>query len=92
MIAEVRDLARAHTVDALETLRGIMTNKDAAPAARVSAAAHILDRGYGKPQQSVVNTIRDARRLTDDELYAFILESDGGEGIAEAEAGSELPN
>lgn len=92
VIGEIRDLARAHTVDALETLLAVMSSKEAPPAARVSAAAHILDRGYGKPQQSVVNTIRDARRLTDDELYAYIIDSSGGDGAVEAEENPGLAN
>ena len=51
MIAEVRELARAHTGAAIETLASIMTNTKSAPAARVSAANALLDRGYGKPPQ-----------------------------------------
>jgi hypothetical protein len=47
----VKELARAHTSQAIETLVSIMTNHKAAPAARVSAANALLDRGYGKPPQ-----------------------------------------
>ena len=53
VIAEVKELARARTGDAIETLVSIMTNPKAAPAARVSAANSILDRGYGKPPQHI---------------------------------------
>ena len=38
MIAEVKELARAHTGEAIKTLVSIMSNPKAAPAARVSAA------------------------------------------------------
>jgi hypothetical protein len=48
-IAEVKELARAHTAEAIQTLVSIMTNPKSAPAARVSAANALLDRGYGKP-------------------------------------------
>ena len=92
IVGELRDLARERTAEALETLLSVMTNTEAPAAARVSAAAHILDRGYGKPQQSIVNTIRDARRLTDAELYAYIIETSGGEGIAAPERDTGLPN
>jgi hypothetical protein len=52
-VAEVRELAREHTSKAVETLVSIMTNQKAAPAARVSAANSLLDRGYGKPPQHI---------------------------------------
>lgn len=92
VVAEVRELARAHTEDALATLASIMKNEDAPPAARVSAAAHILDRGYGKPQQSIVSTIRDVRQLSDDELLAYLVETDGGDGAIEEASASGLPH
>jgi Family of unknown function (DUF5681) len=53
VVAEVRELARAHTGKAIETLVSIMTNTKSAPAARVSAANALLDRGYGKPPQHI---------------------------------------
>jgi hypothetical protein len=52
-VAEVRELAREHTGKAIETLVSIMTNTKGAPAARVSAANALLDRGYGKPPQHI---------------------------------------
>jgi hypothetical protein len=45
---EIRSLARSHTRTAIRVLVGIMCSKDATPAARVSAANAILDRGWGK--------------------------------------------
>ncbi len=45
----IRDLARQHTEDALNTLIEIAVNKKAPPSARVHAACAILDRGWGKP-------------------------------------------
>ena len=53
MIAEVRELAREYTGEAVKTLVSIMTNPNSAPAARVSAANALLDRGYGKPPQHI---------------------------------------
>jgi hypothetical protein len=44
---------RAHTGEAVQTLVSIMTNPKSAPAARVSAANALLDRGYGKPPQHI---------------------------------------
>ena len=53
VVAEVKELAREHTGKAIETLVSIMTNPKTAPAARVSAANALLDRGYGKPPQHI---------------------------------------
>ncbi|CAB4120813.1 hypothetical protein UFOVP5_50 [uncultured Caudovirales phage] len=47
------DLAREHTVAAVETLVEVMTNQEAAENARVSAAGAILDRGWGRPKQDL---------------------------------------
>jgi len=50
-LAEIRSLARSHTRTAIRVLAGIMRCEDATPAARVSAANAILDRGWGKATQ-----------------------------------------
>jgi hypothetical protein len=47
----VRDLAREQTENAIATLVHVMEDKKAPPSARVSAAATILDRGWGKSAQ-----------------------------------------
>src|SRR5260370_33392733 len=52
-VTEIRSLARSHTRTALNVLVGVMRNKDATPAARVSAANAILDRGWGKATQAI---------------------------------------
>lgn len=51
--ASVRDAAQAFTVDALSTLAEIMRSPEHPAAARVSAASALLDRGHGKPTQSL---------------------------------------
>lgn len=51
---EIRSLARSHTETAIRVLAGIMQQEDAPPAARVSAASAILDRGWGRPAQAIV--------------------------------------
>lgn len=81
---DIRSLARAHTATALKTLAGIMEQSDAPPAARVSAATALLDRGWGRPAQTVDMTVRRqiARELSDDELADIATGS--GEGAAEA--------
>jgi len=54
-LTEIRSLARSHTRSALNILVQVMRNKDATPAARVSAANAILDRGWGKAIQAIEN-------------------------------------
>jgi hypothetical protein len=55
-LVEIRSLARSHTRTAIRVLVGIMRCKDATPAARVSAANAILDRGWGKATQPLANS------------------------------------
>jgi hypothetical protein len=52
VVGEVQVLARKYAPEAIETLRGIMENIDAPPAARISAAIALLDRGFGRPHQT----------------------------------------
>ncbi len=47
--AEVREIARQYTTEAVETLVSVMRDKGASDAAKVSAANALLDRGFGKP-------------------------------------------
>ena len=54
-LTEIRSLARSHTRTAIRVLAGIMRSDDATPAARVSAANAILDRGWGRAAQPVEN-------------------------------------
>jgi len=96
VIREVRDLAREHTMEAFNTLLSVCQSAEAPPAARVAAAAHILDRGYGKPTQHVSQTVRHIKQMTDDELLAYLTgadeQADGGEGAAETARDQGLPN
>lgn len=54
-LTEIRSLARSHTRAAINVLVSIMRSKDATPAARVTAANVILDRGWGKAPQAIEN-------------------------------------
>ena len=51
-LVEVRDLARQHTVEAINTLADWMKNK-AEPRASVAASQIFLDRGCGKSLQPI---------------------------------------
>jgi Family of unknown function (DUF5681) len=74
VIGEVRDLAQAHTAEAIDTLVAIMADEKAPPAARVAASNSILDRGYGRPAQTVNTALEDKRTVTElsyEELVAI---------------------
>jgi len=57
-IASLSDLAKMHTETALKALVEI-AGEGVSESARVSAATALLDRGYGKPMQTVDNTSSD---------------------------------
>jgi hypothetical protein len=79
------DLAREHTEEAVETLVAIMRDKDASSTARTAAAAHLLDRGWGKAAQPVDLAGNGLERFSDAELAmlaAFVEAQLGLEGEA----------
>jgi len=53
VVADVKAAARELTSDAMDTLKQVMQDPKAPAAARVSAAIAILDRGWGKPKQTI---------------------------------------
>ena len=86
---DIKSLARVHTEAAVRTLAGVMNQPDAPAAARVSAAQALLDRGWGKPTQTIEATIddkRDAADWTREELVTFIHDATkGSAGAAKAD-------
>ena len=82
VIGEIQTLARQSTAEAVETLRDILRDKNAPPAARVAAANSILDRGYGRPSQTISSTGREkpADQMTDAELLAIAAQADDDAG------------
>lgn len=53
MTKEVRDAFRARTLDALSILVEIMMDRRAKGQDRVRAAEAVLDRGWGRPKESI---------------------------------------
>jgi hypothetical protein len=49
--SDIRSLARGHTVLCIKVLAGIVSQETVPPAARVSAASMLLDRGWGRAPQ-----------------------------------------
>ena len=56
---EIASLARSITQPALKTLAAIKRQPKAPAAARVQAAVALLDRGWGKPKQTVGGDIEN---------------------------------
>jgi hypothetical protein len=50
---KVEELARAYGVEAIKTLASIMRSEKAPASARSAAAQAVLDRGFGRPLQSI---------------------------------------
>ena len=74
-VHSIQELARKHTIEALDVLVQIMLNEKAPPNARVAAANTLLDRAYGKaPTFSTTDpgTFKRAIDMTDEELVAII--------------------
>jgi hypothetical protein len=65
-LREVEALARVHTNMAVKVLADICLDVDAPAAARVSSAAILLDRGWGKATQPIV--LADASTRMDDSV------------------------
>jgi hypothetical protein len=60
---DIRALARVYTAEAVETLVSIMRDKSAPPQARAMAADKLLDRGWGKPAQTIVGDTENPLQL-----------------------------
>jgi hypothetical protein len=52
--ADLKSLARSHTETCVNVLYGVVRSAKSPTAARVTAAALLLDRGWGKAEQSHV--------------------------------------
>jgi len=85
-LTEIRSLARSHSRTAIRVLVGIMRSEDATPAARVSAANAILDRGWGKAAQPVENGEDQPLELVHRVERVIVHPDDAGNADAEREA------
>ena len=72
VVGEVQELARKQGPQAIETLTKIMKNGRTKAVTRMAAACALLDRGYGRPMQSVMQMHAPLTELTNDELNDFI--------------------
>ena len=78
----VRELAKAHTEEAIRTLAEVMGDSSAPHGARVTAAEKLLDRAWGKSESTVnVNDNRTPRDLSTAEILSYLA----AQGVAGAE-------
>ena len=59
------DVAKEHTPAALRALVSILRDKQSPAAARVQAATALLDRGWGRPHQSVSAELTGTMSMAD---------------------------
>jgi hypothetical protein len=64
-VAELKEMAREHTVEAITTLVSVMQDETAPHAARIRASECLLDRGYGKASQIVEASIHQGNNFFD---------------------------
>jgi hypothetical protein len=71
---ELRDIAQAYTVEAIETLAHIMRSAES-DATRLSAANALLDRAHGRPTQTIdTPPPTDPAEMSEAELMAIIVQ------------------
>jgi len=61
---DLRSLARSHTETAVRVLAGIMREKKSGASARVAASEALLNRGWGKPVQTLAGDEENPLRVT----------------------------
>jgi hypothetical protein len=63
-MVEVKSLARLRTASAINVLTGLMESTKCPAAVRVTAAVALLDRGHGRPAQSLMGEDGDEIKIT----------------------------
>jgi hypothetical protein len=71
-VADVKAAARKLTPEAMDTLEKAITDQKAPWAAKITAAIAVLDRGWGKPEQTVSANVSILDQMTDDELQTML--------------------
>ena len=69
---DLKAAAREFSGEALETLVGVMRDKEINPQTRLMAANAILDRGHGKAVNQTEITVGVYDKMSDSELIKFI--------------------
>lgn len=87
VLADVKLLAKQAGEEAIAALKEVMADKKSPPAARVAAATSILDRGYGKPSQTIDANVSLLDKMTDAEQRALLSVFDAIEGDEAQDSG-----
>ena len=69
-LPDVRALARSRGKEAIDTLYAIMRDEKAPTAARIAASMALLDRGYGRPEQSFTGSLNATYSISDKPMTA----------------------
>jgi hypothetical protein len=72
VVADVKAAARELTLDAMNTLKRAMADPKAPWSAKITAAIAVLDRGWGKPEQTVSANVSVFDQMTDDEQKTML--------------------
>jgi len=87
--ADVKEMARGLTKEAINTLAAVMRDKAAPHSARVRAAETLLDRAWGRPETSThIRVSNDVRDLSTAEILAALASF----GIAGEEGSADEPS
>lgn len=70
----IRDLARKYTDRAVAVLVDIMENSKA-DATRSTAAQYLIDRGWGRPAQTLVGTDDESKKLIPNKIEIVLKDS-----------------
>lgn len=85
----LKELAKQYTEDAIRILFEITQNKKAPHSARVHAACALLDRGWGKPTQSIETTSVQITYLDVLNQYALEDKQESEALLVEVQGGDE---
>jgi hypothetical protein len=88
-VADVKAPARELTLEAMNTLKGAMANPKAPWSAKITAAIAVLDRGWGKPEQTVSANLSVFDQMTDDEQKTMLAALEALKGDQMAGVGPE---
>ena len=69
-LPDVRALARSRGKEAIHVLYAIMRDEKAPTAARIAASVALLDRGYGRPEQSFTGSLNAHYSISDRPMSA----------------------
>lgn len=91
ILRSVRQLARVHTVMAIEALADVARSTGDHPAARIAAARELLDRGHGRAPVGDSGDDRVLAEMSDAELERLIDEDAQRQLEDAAGAGAQVP-